>query len=141
MNPYFHKHFELENLSDCEYVRCENCGLVVAKTIYDLDADSWRKLNCKFHGNYQGTDHDPNDPNWISRLKTQAQMFVELFQTNVLDPSGRSVDYGCGDGKLADMINSRLDRIVLNKFDAYMTSISGGGGEFRPLTSETNRSI
>ena len=61
MTPYFQKRFtEYEVLSNCEYIRCENCGMVIAKTIYELDADSWQRLNQSHHSSYQGTEHDPD---------------------------------------------------------------------------------
>ena len=127
MTPYFKTTPEinyLESVNSFEYVRCENCGLVIAKTIYELDSNSLQKLNQDYFGSWQGTDFNADDPKWISRLKTQSKMFTELFREKIFDTSWKSVDYGCGDGKLADMINSNFlqrDEVKSKSFDLVAT--------------------
>ena len=116
MRPFMEKFFGMENLDACEYVRCENCGLVVAKTIYDMPQENWQKLNRECHAAYQNTDSLAIDPHWLERLKAQAEVLSGLITLGVLDKNCNAVDYGAGDGKLSDMCKPWL-----KKFDAYMS--------------------
>ena len=83
------------------------------------------KVNFEAHSSYQGTDSNPDDPQWLERLQNQARMFVELFREKIFDPQWKIIDYGCGDGKLADMINEKIETSPIKKYDEYM-SIGGG---------------
>ena len=115
MTPFMEKFFGLRYLEACEYVRCEDCGLVVAKTLYEMPHDTWEALNRECHAAYQHTDALAVDPNWLARLQAQAKVLAQLINVGVLDKSARAVDYGAGDGKLSDMCKPWL-----LKFDAYM---------------------
>lgn len=115
MRPFMKKSFGLKYLDACEYVRCEECGLVIAKTLYDMPHELWTALNRECHAAYQHTAALAVDPNWLPRLKAQAAVLSELIERGVLDRNARSVDYGAGDGKLAEMCKPWL-----MKFDAYM---------------------
>lgn len=114
MKPFLQKNFGLENLSACEYVRCENCGLVVAKTLYEMPSTQWQKLNHECHAAYQNSDANAVDPNWLPRLKTQAELLSALKNFGVIDLP--AVDYGAGDGKLSDFVSGDW----LKKFDEFM---------------------
>lgn len=115
MRPFMKKSFGMKNLDVCEYVRCEDCGLVVAKTLYDMPHETWEALNHECHAAYQNTDSLDIDPRWLERLKAQAEVLKELMDIGVLDKSARAVDYGAGDGKLSEMCKPWL-----MKFDEYM---------------------
>lgn len=115
MRPFMEKNFGMKNLGACKYVRCEDCGLVIAKTLYEMPRSRWEELNRECHAAYQNTDSLDIDPNWLARLKTQADVLNELINLGVIDKSARAVDYGAGDGKLSDMCKPWL-----KKFDAYM---------------------
>ena len=115
MRPFMKKSFGMKNLDVCEYVRCEDCGLVVAKTLYEMPKKTWEALNHECHAAYQNTDSLDVDPRWLERLRTQAEVLNELLLIEVLDPSARAVDYGAGDGKLSEMCKPWL-----MKFDEYM---------------------
>lgn len=115
MRPFMEKSFGLENLDVCEYVRCEDCGLVVAKTLYEMPQKNWEALNRECHAAYQNTDSLDIDPNWLARLRAQAEVLTDLINRGVLDKDCNAVDYGAGDGKLSDMCKPWL-----KKFDAYM---------------------
>ena len=121
MRPFMEKSFGLEHLDACEYVRCDDCGLVVAKTLYDMPRDVWEALNRECHAAYQHTDALAVDPNWLPRLQAQAKVLTELRAYNVLEETARAVDYGAGDGKLADMCKPWL-----SKFDEYMARPGAG---------------
>jgi len=117
MRPFMKKYFGMKNLDACEYVRCEECGLVVAKTLYEMPQSQWEALNYECHAAYQNTDALSVDPNWISRLKAQAKAISELINIGVLDKNSNAVDYGAGDGKLSKFV---AQNNWLKKFDEYM---------------------
>lgn len=115
MSPFMKKFFGMEHLDTCEYVRCENCGLVIAKTLYEMPRSRWEKLNRECHAAYQNTDALDVDPRWLERLQAQAKVLNELVNVGIIEKSARAVDYGAGDGKLSDMCKPWL-----MKFDEYM---------------------
>ena len=121
MAPFLEKDFRLKNLGRCEYERCENCGLVVSKTLYEMPEAQWRALNLECHESYQGTENCDADPRWLERLHRQAEMICELYERGIFSPRERFLDYGCGDGKLADFVNEKLAAPVVEKFDEFMT--------------------
>lgn len=122
MKPFFEKNFGMENLDKCEYVRCENCGMVVAKTLYEMSEDEWSALNYECHSKlFAGKlDIEVIDPQWVKRIGIQAELFATLVNLGVFKSDWRTIDYGAGDGKLANGINAKLKKVWLKKFDAYM---------------------
>ena len=122
MTPFIEKDFEMENLGKCEYVRCEDCGMTVSKTLYEMSHEKWVALNNEcheklFHGEL---DTEKIDPHWTERLEVQAQLFAELVKRGVFKSDWRTIDYGAGNGTLANKIKSKLKKDWLKKFDAYM---------------------
>ena len=145
MTPYFTKKIAvqyLDGLDTFEYERCGHCGLVVSKTLYEMSHDDWVKFNCAAHKDlFDGViDRDTLDPKWRLRLELQSKMFVELLRAGVFEYDWRTIDYGAGDGLIADEINSTLKTPWLKKFDAYMeprdenyltpTEVIAGGFDF-----------
>jgi len=122
MKFFLEKDFGMENLDKCEYVRCEDCGLVVAKTTYEMSHEQWSKLNFECHDKYfhGGVNLEEIDPRWISRLENQAEVFFELIKCEIFKSDWRTIDYGAGSGILANKINDKLGKNWLQKFDAYM---------------------
>lgn len=120
MEPFLEKNFEMEIMNKCEFVRCKGCGLVISKTHYDMDDKTWQKLNYECHSWYQGTDSNYTDPHWIERLENQSRMLTSLFKKNVFSVDCNCLDYGCGDGKLVDMINKTMAKPVFKRYDEYM---------------------
>ena len=120
MSPFMKKIFGMKHLDSCEYVRCEECGLVVAETLYDMPHENWSALNRECHAAYQNTDALDVDPRWLARLKAQAEVLSRLIQIGVLDKSARAVDYGAGDGKLSNYLAAKISLPPLLKFDEYM---------------------
>ena len=127
MRPYFKKRIGGGSHDISVYVRCEECGLVVNQTVYEMTKEEWRKVNDR-HKNYQGGNDNPSDPKWIARLRTQARVICGLFRYGVIKRTDKAVDYGCGDGKLSDFIleeyekqtGEKTDRPLLRKYDKYM---------------------
>ena len=122
MKNFLEKDFGMENLGKCEYVRCEDCGLVISKTHYEMSPENWSKLNFECHDKYfhGKVNLEEIDPRWISRLEAQANIFFELIKLGIFKSDWRTIDYGAGSGILADKINSKLQSNWLKKFDAYM---------------------
>lgn len=126
MRDYLKKNM-LPEEPEWNYVRCERCGLVVCRTVYEMSAGEWQKMN-EGHREYQGSDENPVDPSWLSRLHCQAELFADLAASGVWRADMRAVDYGCGDGKLADYVQKELrtreegDACLcrLLKYDKYM---------------------
>ncbi|WP_026523444.1 methyltransferase domain-containing protein [Butyrivibrio sp. MB2005] len=108
MFPLCSKEFQTRNLKVCEYVKCPDCGLVLAKTIYDMPPSQYSDLNAEIHIPKQGIDEDSDDPHWIKRINAQKDMLVSIFRSGLFSMDKKCVDYGCGDGRLADYVNREL---------------------------------
>ncbi|MBR5914500.1 MAG: hypothetical protein IKZ58_09075 [Selenomonadaceae bacterium] len=122
MKPFLEKDFGMENLGKCEYVRCEHCGIVVAKTLYEMPQKQWEAINYECHSlifehNVNYTDIDPKV---YERFDIESNFLKELLNHGILKYDCRTIDYGAGDGKLADLTNSKIGKAWLKKFDAYM---------------------
>jgi len=116
MGPYFTKKFNIYGLDDVEYWHCLHCGLVMSKTHKVMGKKSWNVLNKKYHQSYQGTENDPNDPRWILRLNEQAEVIADLKTLGLITNAEPWVDYGCGDGKLSDLLLANYG-IEVSKYD------------------------
>jgi hypothetical protein len=115
---YFSKDFEGKyQLSQVEYWRCGNCGFVFSKTHYDMSKKEWEDLNIEYHSSYHGSNNCPDDLNWVERLKTQAATITELARLKALPISLPWVDWGCGDGKLANLLNK--NQLPTLKYERY----------------------
>ena len=82
MAPYFIKKRGCECIDE-EFERCSNCGLVINRTLYEMTAKEWEEVNYIYHDGYQGTDENADDPKWLSRLKSQAEVFAGLFDCGI----------------------------------------------------------
>ena len=122
MFPYFSKDFGGKyNLYRVEYLKCENCGFVISKTHFDMTLEEWEALNRKYHSSYQGSSWNPDDPRWIDRLSAQVEIITKLTNLGIIPRCSSDypwIDYGCGDGKLADYLLQR--GLMVFKFDPYM---------------------
>ena len=123
MQPCFEKNFGLKNLDKCEYVRCPNCKLIIAKTIYELPEKQWEAINYEVHNSVfmneiiSCTDIDPTV---YERFEISADFFNELLKHGIFKADWKTVDYGAGNGALADTTNKKMGMPWLKKFDAYM---------------------
>ena len=117
-SEYFSKDFQGKfQLDQVEYWRCKNCGFVFSKTHYDMSNKDWEGLNIKYHSSYHGSSNCPDDPNWLERLKTQAATIIKLSRLKALPISLPWVDWGCGDGKLANFLNE--NQLPTLKYERY----------------------
>jgi len=119
MNHYFSKKFDVTYLSNVEYEKCINCGFVMSKTHYELSNNHWCKINKNYHQSYQGKDFLSDDPRWIKRLRKQAEVINDGMNIGLIPKNLPWIDYGCGDGKLPDLLQSKYG-IHLKKFDKFM---------------------
>ena len=124
MRSFFSKRFHTPGLDTVDYWRCEACGFVMSKTHAEMTPAVWERVNYEQHASYQGTDRDPADPNWLVRLQNQAAVLHDLQQLGLLKRNGRWLDYACGDGKLADLLQTRYD-LPLLKYERYLRRKEG----------------
>ncbi len=116
---YFVKNFaEAFGLGKIDYWRCERCGLVVAKTIHEMSTEEWSDLNNRYHSSFLGSKGCVDDLRWILRLTAQADTIDRLDREGILPKERPWIDYGCGDGKLSDMLSER--GLSALQFDRYM---------------------
>lgn len=108
-----------------EYDRCEDCGFVFSHTHFVMNDAAWSNINDSYHRNYFETDNNPDDPRWMQRISAQRDVLDQLVKAGLIDSTLGAYDYGCGDGKLADMVTS--GSLKVDKYDKY---ISGGGSDY-----------
>jgi len=101
--PFLTKHFHEFSLGDVAYVKCAGCGFVMSQSHYDMTDAAWERLNHDWVSQYQGTDHNPEDPRWLERCAAQSAVIADVASLGLL-PAGRKLDYGAGDGKLSGML-------------------------------------
>lgn len=118
MSFFFSKEFHVKWLDAADYWRCGNCGFVISKTHVEMPPSDWEALNYDIHASFHGTDSDPRDPKWYSRLQKQAQMLNDAQEVGLLDRNGRWLDYACGDGKISDLLRTRYNQNLL-KYERY----------------------
>jgi hypothetical protein len=117
--PYFSKNFEGQcGLSSVYYKHCIECGFTWSDTHFSMSSDDWISVNEHYHQNYFNTEYNVDDPRWLVRLEAQRQLLVLLSQGGFFDLRLPAVDYGCGDGKLADMLSG--SGLPVRKYDKFL---------------------
>jgi hypothetical protein len=119
----FSKRFDSYGLTSVDYWRCSNCGFVISGTHADMSQTEWEDLNRSCHQSYQGSDCNPGDPRWLSRLSSQARVIDDCVQVGLLRSDVDWVDYACGDGKLSELVAQSGHH--LQKYDKYMAHHDG----------------
>ena len=130
----FSKTFNAFALEDVDYWRCAECGFVLSRTHAEMSPAAWAELNRLCHEQYQGTDSNALDPRWKSRIAAQARSLSDLAGGGLLNPAGRWVDFGCGDGILSDAAAEY--GLTLLKYEEYMASHEDylGADDLKPAT-------
>jgi len=123
MAYYFSKKFHAFGLNKVDYWRCPDCGLTMSRTHADMTASEWASLNHEYHSTYQGKEFNSDDPRWIARLQSQANILSDAARIGLLNKDGRWLDYACGDGKLSELL--RNEGLTLLKYDRYMARQEG----------------
>ncbi|MBV6633827.1 MAG: methyltransferase domain-containing protein [Alphaproteobacteria bacterium] len=84
-----------------------------------MSDEVWGKLNIDVHSAYQGIDDNPEDPNWIPRMKAQASALNLLATQGVIPQDNPWVDWGAGDATLTKFTAEHgLD---LKPYDKYIS--------------------
>ena len=124
LRAYFEKDFQgLSGLGVVAYDRCDGCGFVQSRTHARLSEAEWEDLNYRCHADYQGQETPPErDPRWLERIHNEAASVHGLWLAGVLPRELPWVDFGCGDGKLAEQLGRR--GVPVLKFDRYMGDAS-----------------
>jgi len=115
---YFSKTFNQYGLEEVQYEKCPNCGFVGSKTHKELNKKDWAELNFRYHEEHRGNSKNPDDPNWVARLESQATLIKKLSCLGLFSKQNPWLDYACGDGKLVSLLNQK--GISFDKFDLYM---------------------
>ena len=135
--PFIKKDFRGEfGLNVVDYRRCKACGLAISKTHFDMSDQAWEELNHACHSSVFGGDHNPMDPRWVERLSAQRDNLVHLAKEGLLPRRRPWIDYGSGEGKLANMLGE--NRLPTLKYDKYM-SLSGRHDRGRSLDAKIFR--
>ncbi len=113
----FSKTFNRLGLGTVDYFTCADCGFTYSKTHFEMTPDEWSGLNEAYHNSYHGTNVAADDKNWFKRLAVQAEVLSDLSAIEAI-PFDEWIDYGCGDGKLADMLGDY--GIHVEKYDKYL---------------------
>jgi hypothetical protein len=119
----FSKRFDCNGLTTADYWRCQNCGFVISGTHADMSPEQWEDLNRSCHQSYQGSDCNPGDPRWLSRLSSQARVIDDCVRIGLLRTDADWIDYACGDGKLSELVAQSGH--CLGKYDKYMAHEDG----------------
>lgn len=132
-HDYFSKDFRGEcGLERVSYTRCASCGFVSSRTHQEMSASEWESLNHRYHAAYLGAGSNPDDPRWLERIDLQAATIQRLWSAGLL-PAGEWLDWGCGDGRLSDLV-SRMGPAVA-KYDKYALPTAVGfvtGDDLKP---------
>lgn len=120
---YFKKKFNIQFLDEVEYVECDYCNTVFSKNHYYMSNEDWNKLNSSFHGLFLGTDNFEEDKNWIFRINSQIKLINNIYKLGLIN-SNDWLDYGCGDGKLANKL-SEISKINIDKYDISYENKNG----------------
>lgn len=121
MVPAFTKAFADENLGMVQYVSCSQCGLIISETHYGMTDKGWGDLNHEYHDHYFGTDDNPDDALWLTRLQHQKRAIATLAFSGMF--GSKAIDYGAGDGKLADALAN--EGLPVSKYDKFMPGTEG----------------
>ncbi len=131
--PYFTKDFGgICNLEQVRYRQCADCGFSFSATHYALSDNDWGTLNERYHLGFFGRDECADDPRWFERLSQQSEVLLCLESSGIFPADLPYYDYGCGDGKLADMLASK--GMLVRKYDKFL-----GGDNSVYLTDEEVR--
>ena len=115
MEFYFSKTFGEYGLSEVDYLRCTNCGFCASETHFQMTDQEWSDLNDNFHSiSHQRSD---NPYNRNQRYFNQALM-LSLASRKGLIPQGAWLDWGCGIGSVAALLNEYFG-IKLKTYDRY----------------------
>ena len=116
-----------------EFVKCPRCGMVIDKTIYEMDSEDWEKVNNIHIRMYNPTDKNNELKRHENRLIPQAGFISDLYLNGIISKDDRVVDYGCGDGLLTRMVDNLLPNYAKDRFSLigkYEKYLQGEGNDY-----------
>jgi len=133
MEPAFTKTFTWHDLGDVAYVRCPDCGFVASETHAAMSEEAWADLNHAFHIERDPAANRSSAARAMARLEGYASAITDAAGAGAIDLIGSWLDYGCGEGTLASLIENSVEKTVL-RYEPYMPRSEGpwvdraGGG-------------
>ena len=109
----FSKTFDWHGLERVDYVRCPACGFVLSQTHAEMGTERWAELNRIFHHERTPESGRSSESRWMQRLQGYADAIGEAASVGAIDTGGSWLDFGCGSGKLAELIEARTRHPVL----------------------------
>lgn len=120
MRYFFSKTFNVFELEQVDYWKCPGCGFCASKTHLDMSDAQWARLNDAFHAETHYTEENPYNRN--QRYFNQALMVSLMTRHQLLRP-GAWLDWGCGIGRVAALLDQYFDLELLT-YDKYFTPLT-----------------
>lgn len=110
MNDYFVKHEYYPAFGkniDRKFVRCENCGLVIDQTSYEMSPEERSLINdtTVLQVYERAIQTGVKDSRRTDRLERQSVFVYQTLRTGIIPNNARIVDYGCATGELVQRVN------------------------------------
>lgn len=122
-SPYFTKEFKGDcGLETVDYRQCGSCGFAFSATHFALDPKAWGEVNRLFHQGAFEKDSFDDDPRWDERMSQQVDILDRLNRNGVFDRDLPNYDYGCGYGKLANLLAGR--DMPVGKYEKYLPDVT-----------------
>lgn len=124
MQSAFKKFFDWQGLGEVVYVRCPECGFVASQTHAAMSDEAWAALNHAFHVQRDPHANRSNAARALARLEGYATAIADASAAGAIRVSASWLDYGCGEGRLASLIEDRVQKTVL-RYEPYMPKSHG----------------
>lgn len=116
---YFSKNFDMPDLANVDYFRCNQCGFCASQTHFDMSDEQWSAINNAFHSVTHYAEGNPYQRN--ERYFNQAQMLNLLSRFECVN-GDNWLDWGCGVGAVASLLK-KIYGLHLNTYDKYFTPL------------------
>ena len=111
--PAFSKQFAWLDMGLVAYERCASCGLVVSRTHASLNRGEWERLNTAFHRERDPDAGRSTDQRWLDRARGYVAAIGAAMDLGAIPKDRSWLDYGCGKGHLADLVEERTGHEIL----------------------------
>jgi len=122
--PAFSKTFTWHDLGEVSYVRCPSCGFVASSTHAAMSEAQWADLNHAFHIARDPAANRSSAARAFTRLEGYAAAIADAARAGAIATVGTWLDYGCGEGRLAGLIEAATSHPVL-RYEPYMPKSDG----------------
>lgn len=114
---FLKKSFSVPFNFEADYRKCCDCGLVFSATHREMSESERDELNSAYHARHVG-ETNPNDPNWLSRVTSQANSICSAASSGLIDIDADWLDFGSGTGELSSRVNVQSGK-RMSKFEPY----------------------